>query len=148
MVSDVDGSNLTLLTVPNKVNLSTSPKWTGDQKSIFYSKQEGSNIYYTIYRYDIIKKKEYKILEDVGGPTISVSPDGRFLAYDYPDDNSDIYVKDLKTGENVNLTNGKGINLSPAFSPDGKKIAFISTRDKPNEVYIMDIKGKKCQENY
>ncbi|MBI1928203.1 PD40 domain-containing protein [Candidatus Poribacteria bacterium] len=32
-------------------------------------------------------------------------------------------------------------NLQPAWSPDGAKIAFVSTRDGNNEIYVMNADG-------
>jgi hypothetical protein len=39
------------------------------------------------------------------------------------------------------LTAAPGGNLSPAISPDGKNIAFVSTRDGNQEIYQMGIDG-------
>jgi Tol biopolymer transport system component len=48
------------------------------------------------------------------------------------------------------LTSGPAVNLEPAWSPDGTKIAFVSHRDEPNpttcspcntEIYAMDADG-------
>lgn len=39
------------------------------------------------------------------------------------------------------LTSAPGANLSPAISPDGKSIAFVSTRDGNQEIYQMGIDG-------
>lgn len=39
------------------------------------------------------------------------------------------------------LTNNKGDDLTPVWSPDGKQIAFASSRDGNLEIYIMDADG-------
>ncbi|GAB6394945.1 MAG: S9 family peptidase (prolyl oligopeptidase) [Bacteroidales bacterium] len=64
------------------------------------------------------------------------SPDGKRIAYasrkktgiDYAlSTNSDIYIYTLATKETRNLTEGMtGYDIAPAFSPDGKYIAWIS----------------------
>ena len=57
------------------------------------------------------------------------SPDGRFMAYTaYHNRNSDIYVLDLQTQVRRRLTHNFSEDTSPAWSPDGKWIAFISNR--------------------
>jgi Tol biopolymer transport system component len=45
-------------------------------------------------------------------------------------------------GAPVNLTNSSGSNnLHPAISPDGSTIAFISSRQDPSSLYLMDSNG-------
>ncbi len=39
-----------------------------------------------------------------------------------------------------------GYNSAPAWSPDGKRIAFVSQRDGNNEIYVMSADGSG-QEN-
>lgn len=43
------------------------------------------------------------------------------------------------------LTDGKDLVLTPRFSPDGKKILYLSYRDKLPKVYEMDIASKKSR---
>jgi len=59
--------------------------------------------------------------------------------------NADLYQYDLNTGETRNLTEGMmGYDVNPVFSPDGKKIAWLSMErdgyeaDK-NRVMVMDL---------
>jgi dipeptidyl aminopeptidase/acylaminoacyl peptidase len=45
-------------------------------------------------------------------------------------------------GKNLaNLTNNLAKEFEPAWSPDGKRIAFSSERDKNWEIYMMDVDG-------
>jgi TolB protein len=41
----------------------------------------------------------------------------------------------------VNLTNNPADDVWPAWSPDGKKIAFQSNRDGNLEIYVMNADG-------
>ena len=71
------------------------------------------------------------------------SPDGSKIAFmkDHDDAGWDIYVLDLATGVETNLTNlPAAVNESPAWSPDGTRIAFDSQRDNPfGEIYVVDV---------
>ena len=89
-----------------------------------------------------------------GSEEIAWSPDGTKLVYTSKklqgtaaatSTNADLYQYDLATGETVNLTQGMmGYDVSPVFSPDGKKLAWLSMErdgyeaDK-NRVIVMDV---------
>src|SRR6185503_2857644 len=54
---------------------------------------------------------------------------------------SDIYLLDLATGSEVNLTQTSTFKSAPAWSPDGRQIAFSETDEqKTNDrIYIQDV---------
>jgi Tol biopolymer transport system component len=60
------------------------------------------------------------------------------------DGNSEIYLLDLQTGTTRNLTHNPADDFTPAWSPDGTQIAFVSDRDgdKQPELYVMDADGR------
>lgn len=56
--------------------------------------------------------------------------------------NGDICLIDIKTGEEVNLTNSLDIHdFLPSWSPDGKKIVFVSGPWHDQEIYVIDADG-------
>lgn len=74
------------------------------------------------------------------------APDGDHFAYVtvFPPHNYEIMLRSLKTGEERRLTNNPAFDGFPAFSPDGTKIAFSSSRgnEKGNrslKLYVMDV---------
>lgn len=76
----------------------------------------------------------------------SFSLDGKLLAYqkgESGNSNSEIWLKNLSTGENMLL--GKGV--TPSISPDGKKIAFAKIEaSNSRNIWIMDIDGSNAQQ--
>ena len=76
------------------------------------------------------------------------SPDGTKLAYvTFENRQSQIYIQDIYTGKRERLTTYKGINGAPRFSPDGKQLAMVLSKDKngATEIYVMDIKSKQIR---
>lgn len=64
----------------------------------------------------------------------SGSPHGQQIA------STNLKGKDFKL-----LTASAGINTSPMYSPDGKKIAFGSSRDGDLEIYVMNADGSDAR---
>ena len=86
---------------------------------------------------------------------IAWSPDGKSVAYttkklfgkaDAVSTNSDIWLYNLETGKEINITDGNmGYDKSPVFSPDGSKIAYQSMERDGYEsdldrLFVYDIK--------
>jgi Tol biopolymer transport system component len=73
-----------------------------------------------------------------------IPPDPPKLAFcTNRDGNAEIYVADADGSNAKNITNDKADDFFPAWSPDGKKIAFSSTRvDGVQNIYVMDANGK------
>jgi TolB protein len=58
----------------------------------------------------------------------------------------DIKVFDLNTGETRALTFGEGSNESPAYSPNGRHIAFMSTRKGNSQIFTMTRDGRDVRQ--
>jgi Tol biopolymer transport system component len=55
--------------------------------------------------------------------------------------NYDIYAMDANGTALTALTNNPSDDRTPAWSPDGNKIAFVSNRDDNDEIYTMNANG-------
>ena len=58
-----------------------------------------------------------------------------------PSSSSDIYVMNADGSGSRRLTHKAGYNSAPAWSPDGRRIVFQSTRDGNREIYVMNADG-------
>ena len=54
-----------------------------------------------------------------------------------------IAIMDYDGSNHMYLTDGKNIVITPRFSPDGKKIAYLSFSSKKPTVYLLDLNTKK-----
>ena len=89
-------------------------------------------------------------LRRVGSPVIS--PDGKWVAYTIRETNWDdnvyeteIWLADTQSGAARQLTNGRKSSNAPAWSPDGKTLAFGSDRDDKRQIYLIDLAGGEAQ---
>ena len=78
----------------------------------------------------------------------ALSPDGSRVAWVVRkanwDDNTfetEIWLADVRTGRAALFTGGKKSTESPAFSPDGSSLAFISDRDGKRQIYVISLSG-------
>jgi hypothetical protein len=105
-------------------------------------------------------------LDDCGGDQLTASPDGKYLAFSYRtpeeatnhcDEGWDIYKINIEECSGlingcgpekfIRLTDNKAADTNPAWSPDGKNIAFISNRGpyeiNSSKLYMMNIDGSE-----
>jgi TolB protein len=68
------------------------------------------------------------------------SADGNMLAYvSFETRKPVVYVHTLASGERRAVANFRGSNSAPAFSPDGKTVAVVLTKDGNSEIYTVGI---------
>lgn len=82
-------------------------------------------------------------------PVLSATwaPDGKRIAYVSFErgDRPAIYMRELDTGKVQQLTNFEGLNGAPAFSPDGKKLAMVLSKDGNPDIYILDLETRRLR---
>jgi dipeptidyl aminopeptidase/acylaminoacyl peptidase len=83
-----------------------------------------------------------------GAGNARISPDGRFVAYHVQETNweenafeTEIWIAVVATGEQFQLTNAKKSSFAPQWSPDSKRLAFVSDRDGKRQLYSIAPTG-------
>lgn len=83
-----------------------------------------------------------------------MSPDGKWIAYTLstPDTskdkrNSDIWMVSFDGKQSVQLTNGEEGESTPKWSPDGKYLSFVSSRngEKVAQIWLLDTRGGEAK---
>ncbi len=70
---------------------------------------------------------------------VDVSPDGKTIVFDIL---GDLYLLPITGGHATQITRGLALNLKPVWSPNGRKIAYISDFSGAFHVNVRDISGK------
>ncbi|MBI4475421.1 MAG: S9 family peptidase [Acidobacteria bacterium] len=121
-----------------------SPMWSPDSKKIYFTTQMFWDN--SVAEIDI-GTKQIKRIGRSGG-NMQLSPDGKMFAFTRngkPDDddqsNNDVYVMPVTGGEARLLTPDtfNALDTAPVWSPDSKKLAFISDRNGYNNVGVINI---------
>lgn len=74
----------------------------------------------------------------IGARQPALSPDGETLLFTY---HGDIWSVPSKGGRAVPLTQHVDTDTSPVWSPDGKRIAFASSRNGNFDIFVMPAEG-------
>lgn len=117
------------------------PSWAPDGKSIWFA-MHGS--LWELRIGENTARERMHAREFLSSP--EVSPDGKWLAYTADNHESiNLMLLELASGRTVPLTTGRHINVDPAWSPDGKRLAYVST--EPNgyfNIFVVELdNGRK-----
>ena len=111
----------------------------------------------TLFSSNIFSQKNWTPKESMKIKSISqtdISHDGKYAAYvvreaimeekksEYL---NQIWVTNLVNKENYQYTYNLKSSMSPKFSPDGKKIAFLSSRSGKNQIWVMNTLGGEAK---
>ena len=142
-VMNRDGSNVRQLT--NHPSDDGSPTWSPSGNQIaFRSDRSGMPEIYVMGADGLGLQK---LTSDgyADRPTWSPAPYNEVAYAVRPGNGTQIRIMDLATRESKQLT-FEGTNESPSFSPNGRHIAFASTRTGRSQVFTMDRDGRNVRQ--
>ena len=109
--------------------------WPGSNGSIFAVAQDGNQR--TVARFSPSGQPSGSAGSGVTEfSNIATSADGSQLAYSK---NGDIVVVDLESFEETPVVQGPGTESDPAFSFDGRYLAYVSGADGDGDVYMIEL---------
>jgi len=118
----------------------------GTKVTYVTAKGEGPSRIFTLIVSDVDGENEHVIMES-GDPIMSPawSPDSRRLAYvSFEGNASTIFVQTLRTGNRIKVSSRPGINGSPAFSPDGRKLVMtLGGLDGNLDINVLDLSTRE-----
>lgn len=120
LVMDADGSNVKQMT--HNGNGADTPAWSPDGKKLAISVCTKPNVRTSVNQLG-------QLVVTMGGPP----PEW------------EIYVIDADGSNLRRLTHDRGDAAQPAWSPDGKRIAFTYAQEGPYEIYVINADGSNRQ---
>jgi TolB protein len=138
---DFDGHGLEQLT--NSRSISLTPSLSPDGRYLAYTDFTSGRP--SLYIKNIVEKKT-SVANKSG---VSIAPSWRnnnevatTLSFE---GDQEIYL--LKTDGTISrrVTNSRGIDVSPTFSPDGSKMAFVSSRNGQPQIFIQDLQSGQAR---
>jgi TolB protein len=141
-----DGSGLRKLTDHPSIN--TSPTWSPSGNQIaFVSDRTGSPQVYVISADGAGQVERITLGENYADKPTWSSPPYNEIAYTArTGPGNDIKVIDMATRQVRQLTTGEGTNESPAFAPNGRHLAFTSTRSGKKQIFTVARDGRDLRQ--
>ena len=139
-----DGSNLQRLT--NSPAIDVTPTWSPNGTQIAFTSERTGNPQIWVVGIDGtgIRRISYESFAD--RPTWSPPPYNEIAFAARTGPGFDIKILNIASGETRQITFGEGSNESPAWSPNGRHMAFMSTRAGRSQIFTTDRDGRNIRQ--
>jgi len=143
---DHDGADVTLVSASDRQAM--SPAWSPDGRRFAY--MEFAAGHGQLFVHDLAAGRRTAVATTGRALdfTPAFAPNGRTLAFSRAtEEGTDLYTINLEQNCCLQrLTVGRfSDNLSPTYSPDGRRMAFVSTRSGLPQIYVMAADGTDPQ---
>ncbi|MBI5418462.1 MAG: Tol-Pal system beta propeller repeat protein TolB [Deltaproteobacteria bacterium] len=133
----LDGQDIRKVTENRSFNL--FPRWSPDGRTLAYTSfRTGAPVIYLRNLQEGTERPLVRFGNTKSPGAFTPSGDALYASVSVGGD-SDIYRVPLHGSSAEKIAGGWGIEVSPAVSPDGKNIAFVSNRGGSPQVYVKDI---------
>jgi TolB protein len=143
-VANRDGSNARRLT--NNRFIDQSPTWSPNGTQIAFVSDRTGTPQVWVMGADGLGVRKITSESYADRPTWSPAPYNEIAYTARNGPGFDIKVIDLASGQIRQFTFGEGTNESPAWAPNGRHLAFTSTRLGKVQVFVIDRAGKNLKQ--
>ncbi len=143
-VANIDGSNVRRLT--NNPAIDVTPTWSPSGAQIAFTSDRGGSPQIYIMGADGLNVQRLTAETHCDRPTWSPAPYNEIAYASKTGPGNDIKVIDLATRTVRQLTFGEGNNESPAWAPNGRHMAFVSTRAGKEQVFTLSRTGQDLKQ--
>ncbi len=143
----LDGSKPRVLYANEEVSYPQPAAWSQDGKYILAllgKKDESQEDQIVLVS---VADGSLRVLKSLGErhccPNMSLSPDGRYVVFDLEEkegsEKRDIYLLATDGSSEMPLVEHPADDTAPYWTPDGKRIVFVSDRSGSNDLWMLDV---------
>ena len=139
-----DGSDLRRLT--NSPNIDSTPTWSPNGTQIAFTTDRTGSPQVWVVGADGTGLRRISYESYADRATWSPAPYNEIAFSAKTGPGYDIKILNIGSGETRQITFGEGSNESPAWSPNGRHLAFSSTRAGRSQIFTTDRDGKNIRQ--
>jgi TolB protein len=139
-LKDLAGGSVERLTT--HFGADSTPTFSPDSRQVAFVSDRSGNP--QIYLLDLATKAARRLTNLNWCDAPAWSPTGEWIAFAgraNRKDKMDVFLVDVTGAQMRQLTHGEGSNEDPTWSPDGRLLAFSSTRAGRSQIFVMDADG-------